>query len=415
MRRVLSAILRVIVRLFFRRIEIAGEENIPEGQGAIFAMNHPNGLVDPLLLLCFAPRPVSFLAKAPLFRYPLVSIFVKGLDSIPVYRKTDAVTGSNQETFARARDVLGRGGAVAISPEGTTHSEARLKELKTGAARIALGAAASELCVIPTGIYYTSKQTFRSDALIVFGAPISVQPQALDEPPRDAVEALTSDIERGLADVTLQADSGAVLDLVARAERIFSGGEGGDLAYQLDLRRRFVAGYRYLSERDPQRIAHFASRIESFESDLANAGLDLDSLMTRRGVVARSVVAVLLLPFAVAGALIHYPAYWLVAYLSRRFARGEQEMEATYKLVAGFVLYPLTWIACAIFVWWLPLAAPLLGYVALRVSESLELMLGRARARVRRETTQRLIEERAAIRTDIEAIAEEMGRVSSRG
>lgn len=409
MRGALSAVLRLIARLFFRKIEIAGEENIPEGRGVVFAMNHPNGLVDPLLLLCFAPRAVSFLAKAPLFRYPLINIFVRGLDSIPVYRKSDAVSGSNEETFARARDVLRRGGAIAISPEGTTHSESRLKELKTGAARIALGAAAMEVAVIPTGIYYTSKQTFRSAALIVFGTPIRVQPQGVDEAPRAAVEALTSEIERGLAAVTLQADSGEVLDLIARAERIFSGGERGDLVYQLDLRRRFVAGYRYLCERDPQRMAGFASRIERFESDLAAAGFDLDSLMTRSGVTIRAAVAVLLLPFAVAGALIHVVPYSLVALISRRVVR-EHEMQATYKLVAALLLYPLTWLACAWIAWWLPFVAPFLGYVALRVFEWLADVAGRMKARVRQETAQRLIEERTAIRAEIAGIAEEMGR-----
>ncbi|MGZ4808677.1 MAG: 1-acyl-sn-glycerol-3-phosphate acyltransferase [Thermoanaerobaculia bacterium] len=420
MRPILAAILRLIVRLFFRRIEIAGEEKIPDGAGVIFAMNHPNGLVDPLLLLCFAPRPVSFLAKAPLFRYPLINIFVRGLDSIPVYRRTDAVAGTNEETFARAREVLGRGGAVAIFPEGTTHSDARLKELKTGAARIALGAAAKTVAVVPAGIYYTQKQTFRSGALIIFGTPIIVQPQAVDEPAHDAVDALTAEIERGLSEVTLQADSVGVLDLIARAERIFSGGETGDLAYQLDLRRRFVAGYRYLCERDPGRIEEFASRIERFESELRDAGLELDALMTGRGVVLRSVAAILLLPLAIAGLVIHYPAYWAVGFLARRFARDEHEMQATYKLVASLILYPLTWIGCFFIAWWLPIVAPFLGYIALRVFESLDVMIERGKARVRRDTAQRLIAERTEIRAEIAAIAEEinasaLSRDSGRG
>jgi len=84
-------------------------------------------------------------------------------------------------------------------------------------------------------------------------------------------------------------------------------------------------------------------------------------------------------------------------------------MQATYKLVAGLILYPLTWIACFFIAWWLPLIAPLLGYIALRVFESLDMMIGRAKTRARKETAQRLIAERTAIRADIAAIAEEMG------
>src|SRR5206468_2793702 len=110
MRAALVALFRLMLRIFFRRIEAVGLENIRDDRAVMFAVNHPNGLVDPLFVLCFAPRPVSFLAKAPLFRYPLIGWFARALDSIPVYRKEDAVKGSNDETFARARAILARGG-----------------------------------------------------------------------------------------------------------------------------------------------------------------------------------------------------------------------------------------------------------------------------------------------------------------
>jgi len=113
-RRIVAAILRVVLRVFFRRIEIAGD--IPN-EPVIFAINHPNALIDPLFLLCFAPRPVAFLAKAPLFRLPLIGWFARALDAIPVYRRQDNVsTAGNRETFARSRQLLQRGGAIAIFP-----------------------------------------------------------------------------------------------------------------------------------------------------------------------------------------------------------------------------------------------------------------------------------------------------------
>ncbi|HEX9460257.1 MAG TPA: acyltransferase, partial [Thermoanaerobaculia bacterium] len=67
MRRFVTSALRLVANIFFRRIEIVGWEKVPS-RPVIFAVNHPNGLIDPLFLLCFTPRPVSFLAKAPLFR-----------------------------------------------------------------------------------------------------------------------------------------------------------------------------------------------------------------------------------------------------------------------------------------------------------------------------------------------------------
>ena len=107
LRRAIAGLIRVAARIFFRRIEIAGIDRVQDGSPVIFAVNHPNGLIDPLFLLCFAPRPVSFLAKAPLFRTPLIGWFARALDAIPVYRKQDNVsTAGNRETFAKARAVL---------------------------------------------------------------------------------------------------------------------------------------------------------------------------------------------------------------------------------------------------------------------------------------------------------------------
>src|SRR5205823_32439 len=182
------------------------------------------------------------------------------------YRRQDAQTGvsapqGNRETFGKARALLQRGGALAIFPEGTTHSDPQLRELKTGAARIALGASI-RVSIVPTGLYYTAKQTFRSSALMYFGAAIVVEPESIDEsgePNPQSVDRLTEKIDRALDDVTLQADSHAALEIIARAERIFSAGVEGDLAHELELRRRFVDGYRYLYERDPARLARLES------------------------------------------------------------------------------------------------------------------------------------------------------------
>src|SRR5438067_10132439 len=117
MRRAVTALLRVLIRVFFKRIEIVDMERVPADVPVIFAVNHPNALIDPLFLLSFAPRPVSFLAKAPLFRMPLVGRVARAFDSIPVYRRQDKVsTAGNRETFARAREVLQRGGDIAIFP-----------------------------------------------------------------------------------------------------------------------------------------------------------------------------------------------------------------------------------------------------------------------------------------------------------
>src|SRR5436190_11128904 len=124
---IICAVLRLALRIYFRRIEVAGLEHIPRDTPIIFVLNHPNALVDPAVLLCLTPRRVSFLAKVPLFRMPVLGYFVRALDSLPVYRRQDEGEdiSRNQETFAAARDLLSRGGTIGICPEGVSHDEPR--------------------------------------------------------------------------------------------------------------------------------------------------------------------------------------------------------------------------------------------------------------------------------------------------
>lgn len=116
-----TAVSRLVLRVFYRRVEAAGLGRVPASGPTILVLNHPNGLMDPLLLLCLSPRPVSFLAKSPLFTMPFVSLFVKAFGSIPVYRPQDADADvrRNRETFAKARELLKRGGVLALFPRGS--------------------------------------------------------------------------------------------------------------------------------------------------------------------------------------------------------------------------------------------------------------------------------------------------------
>jgi glycerol-3-phosphate O-acyltransferase/dihydroxyacetone phosphate acyltransferase len=411
-RRVIAAIIRLMAKIFFRRIELAGVERVPADSPVIFAVNHPNALIDPVFLLCFAPRPVSFLAKAPLFRMPLIGWIVRALDSIPVYRKQDNVsTAGNRETFSRARTILERGGAIAIFPEGTTHSDPQLRELKTGAARIALGASI-RVSIVPTGLYYTAKQMFRSAALAYFGMPIIVDSEPVDEngePRVGSVEALTEKIERALDDVTLQADSHAALELIARGERIFSAGEDRDLASELELRKQFVDGYADLRERDPARL----KRLESLVTQV-----DAERVAAMEPIPSGTMVRLLLAPNGIIGAAIHWPVYRLIGFLAMRFSNKEDAMVATLKAIGGLVLYPLLWLGLTIAAGFafgsrygiaVLLVVPLLGYIGLISLETFDEMLGRLRAMRHHD----IRAQQMAIREEILAVARELNATST--
>lgn len=427
MRRPITAFFRFCLRIFFRRIELMGLERVPDRGAVVFAVNHPNGLVDPLFLLCFAPAPVSFLAKAVLFGYPIIGSIIRAFDAIPVYRKGESggrsLAEMNAEMFARAHELLQRGGGIAIFPEGTTHDDPQLRELKTGAARIALGANVAAI-VIPTGIYYTAKHAFRSSALVLFGEPIQVEPLSVSgEPPPEEVDRLTAAIDAGLDAVTLQAESHAALNLISRAEDIFSSDDEQPLVEEFDMRRRFLEGYHYLARHDPHRLTKLQHSMARLEAELRRAKLDVHELQPR--VDARRLFRVLiLLPLALIGAALHWPTYRLVDALAKRFAKGEGSMLATMKFLAALAFYPLTYIALAVLAAWglgfglvaggvTLIATPALGYLTLRVFEDTDDVIGDLRALLHRMFRKygysRLVVLRSAIREELLNVAREMG------
>jgi glycerol-3-phosphate O-acyltransferase/dihydroxyacetone phosphate acyltransferase len=426
MRRPITAFFRFCLRIFFRRIELMGLERVPDHGAVVFAVNHPNGLVDPLFILCFVPLPVSFLAKAPLFGYPIIGSIIRAFDAIPVYRKEESAGRSpaemNAKTFAHAREILKRGCGIAIFPEGTSHDDPQLRELKTGAARIALGANVDAI-VIPTGIYYTAKHAFRSSALVLFGEPIPVKPLAVaGEPPPEEVDRLTAAIDAGLDVVTLQAESHAALNLISRAEDIYTSDDDQPLIEEFDMRRRFLEGYHYLCKHDPRRLTKLTHSMARLEAELRRAKLDVHELQPH--IDARRLFRVLiLLPLALLGAALHWPTYRLVDALAKRFAKGEGSMIATMKFLAALAFYPLTYIALASLAGWLLgaiagvitlIATPVLGYLALRVLEDTDDVIGDLRALLHRMFRKygysRLVARRAAIRDELLNVAREMGR-----
>jgi 1-acyl-sn-glycerol-3-phosphate acyltransferase len=329
----------------------------------MFALNHPNGLIDPLFILCLAGRPVSFLAKEPLFRMPVVGYFVRAFRCLPVYRKQDQQDPEkNRTTIKKAVELLSNGNALALFPEGTSHSDPRMKPFRSGAARIALAAGAASpgpgVDVVPVGLYYSRKQAFRSNALLLFGEPLSTPKVELDEnfePPREPVQALTREIAERIEQLTLQADDGDLIGLAKSAERILSAVERDDhdadppdMATRLDRRRRLLEGYQKLEHRAD--VARLARRVRAYEATMRSLGLKLDApLYYERGQVlsyaSRTIlVTLLLLVPALLGLVQNYLTYRVVGWLAFRYAKDSLDVAATAKVLAGFLLFPVTWL-----------------------------------------------------------------------
>lgn len=408
-RRFLHVVFSIAMRLFFRRIETFNAENVPPDGAIIFVANHPNGLIDPGLVFCALPRRISFLAKSTLFSIPVVGFLIRKMEALPVYRRVDAGRDMNKntETFRAAQNLLAQGRCVAIFPEGVSHDETALKPIKTGAARIALGALAygsgeNELArkglkIMAVGLFYTSKTAFRSEALIRFGDIFEVEPGALDEngePDRKDVKNLTEKIEKSLRKVTLNTENTKELEAVTKAEALFSS-VYETLIFRETLTetflrlRSFAESFDFVGRENPEKLSRLREKVEKYSDDLRKSGLTLEGLSVlqhpvwyvARRLILRSLILLLLAPFAVTGAIIHSPAFVFANLIGLMFkTHGVDTAGPTAKILVSMLLVPLTWLILAGFVWFyfdwrfalvsLPFSAAL-GYIALRTSEEL--------------------------------------------
>ncbi|HEV7555753.1 MAG TPA: 1-acyl-sn-glycerol-3-phosphate acyltransferase, partial [Kofleriaceae bacterium] len=106
-------LLRVVTRVFFRQIEIVGLEHVPTNGAVLFVGNHPNSLIDPVLIIATCGRKVHFAAKDTLFKGRIMRAVLRGLGAVPLARKADhAGQVDNDAAFDHMFGVLDAGGAI---------------------------------------------------------------------------------------------------------------------------------------------------------------------------------------------------------------------------------------------------------------------------------------------------------------
>ncbi len=404
-----------LVRLFYPNLQIHGSENIPSQRPLIFVLNHPNGLLDPLVLMAALNRPVIFLAKSTLFGNPVGRFFMQAFGAVPVFRPQDEgkpggprgdTRRRNSAAFARCQTLLQQGRALALFPEGQTHSNPRLLPFHTGAARLALDAEADSggrlgLQLVPVGLWYQNKTRFRTEVLLVVGRPIAAANFAGQEKP---ASKLTIALEAELRRVVLHAENAELLAAVAALAEWVAPAGRRFLPERYRWAARLLAVCQQLKPTNPARVEAMARQAQAYAEQLAAAGIHHPRLLeqppTKRDWLARlSWLALAALP-ALAGWALSYGPYRLAGPLANRLVGRDDTQTGTFKLVIGAILVLLGWLveagAAGLFVGLggaaaLLALAPLLAYTALRWSEQWQLWRQEARAGwLRRRQPQRV-------------------------
>lgn len=293
----------VALHWFYGDIRVVGREKIPRNVPLLIAVNHPNALVDSLVVGWLMPRRVVMTAKATLLDNPFIAVLFRILGVVPlrrasdeVHRGTERVTDPtrNSDAFQEMLQVLANNGAVLIFPEGTSHSNKQLAPLKSGLARIALQARdiahIGAVHIIPIGLWFENKAIPGSTVGVRVADPIDMDKW----PAHSDHAALTAVLTKALRRVTEEGELPAEPNTMPQSHSMLK-----------KAAIRIAAGWGRVTHKLPIRIARRWAVGMSTDPD--------EPAMFTIVIGVGLVLATYAIYLAVIGAIVH--SFWIALFL----------------------------------------------------------------------------------------------------
>jgi 1-acyl-sn-glycerol-3-phosphate acyltransferase len=277
-----GAVVRFGLRIFFQKIELRHAGNIPPRGPVLFVANHPNSVMDALLLGAVAKRKVNYLAHAGLFRWKPMAWFLTNCGVIPVHRRSDdpEKMDQNVNAFVACYERLEAGETIGIFPEGTSDMLRKVKKVKTGAARILLETEARNgydlgVVLLPVGLHFFSRSRFRSRVLINFGEPVPLVKffTKYADDPVEGVRALTDEIQARLEALTVNIREDELDRFVREIEFLYrdelkSADGSKSTIEEFVITQKIAECVQYYQDHRPELVAEMRERITEYRRKL---------------------------------------------------------------------------------------------------------------------------------------------------
>jgi glycerol-3-phosphate O-acyltransferase/dihydroxyacetone phosphate acyltransferase len=362
------------MRVFFRRTRVRGAENIPEHGPLILAANHPSSIVDAFSIGLATPRKVHFLARSTLFDTAWRARLLSRLGVIPIHRRLDAAERMTQnvEIFGRCYDLLDAGGVIGIFPEGISHVDPQVKEMRTGAIRIGLEAEARRdfalgVRVVPIGLNFSQRDVGRRGELTLrVGPPLVLARHAerYRADPNGCVAELTAELRSRIEALIVHLDDPSRAPIVEAAFEVFAPDwlrdplvlpeVGDEASRRIELRRAIADAIDYYSRYQPAWARGLEQRLAAYRAARERLHVTEDGLHRRVGALPllrqtlpAAVIGVLGAPLAGFGWLLDVLPRLVTRSIAKRLVREPSQL-ATYELWIGLQAFAVVYAACVL-------------------------------------------------------------------
>ncbi len=341
----------------YRKVEVRGQENLPEDGAIILAPNHCNTLMDALVMLRAYKGPTVFGARADMFNKPLIAKIMFFLRILPMVRQRDGLRNvlKNYETTDIIVETLENDVRFCMYPEGRHRPKHSLQPLGKGVFRAALAANAKfgdskPVYIVPVGLEYGDYFRFRSTSLATYGEPINVTEfiRTLNvENEAQMMEPLRKELSERIAGLITYIKDDEDYNGKWTLVRLLALGFKGSLSARKDNNRKIVAEIEKACEAHPEEMKALLERADRFDRNRRKKGVSIYSFSARCGfcrVLWKALAAVIGLPYYIFSAIVSLPLWAVFEFLKKKI------MDKAFRNTAGFgvklaggIIFGLIW------------------------------------------------------------------------
>ena len=379
----------LVLKLSYRNIRYVNRERIPQDGAVIYAPNHTNALMDALVILAMDRKAKVFVARADIFKKPLLAKIFSFMKIMPIMRLRDGVdeVKKNYETIEKSVDVLRDKVPFCIFPEGQHQAKYSSLPLSKGIFRIAFQAQElmpdMPLYIVPVGMRYGSFFRFRSTVRVQVGEPINVQEflnSHSENTPQEQMNILRDILAEHMKssilyipndedyDATYEICGAAVKRQVLGYGRNPFGRKYNRLDAHFEANKQIVERILEMKESEPEKAAQLLKLGKEASVIRKSKRISIASISVKRPILSRilkTLFLIIALPYCIPVALLTLPIKALCALIFTKLK--DYAFRNSIRFLINLVVWPILMIIYAIIAyvllpwqWALPLTLVLL-------------------------------------------------------